>query len=319
MPSPTIPEARSETLWFDGDFIPWDQARVHVLSHALHYGTSVFEGIRCYATANGPAISRLEEHVRRFLHSAKIIRMPLPYTLDELGRACSEAVAVNEMGECYIRPIAFRGAGEMGVLPKNCPTHVAIGVWPWGAYLGEEGLKQGIDTMVSTWTKVAPNTIPAQAKIGGAYVMATVAKIEAVEAGCAEAILLDSDGRVAEGTGENIFVVYQGRIITPPLSNSILGGITRRSVMQLAVERGYEVVEQAVSRELLYMADELFFSGTAAEVTPIRTVDRLPVGTGKPGPITLRLQEDFFDIVKGRVDDRHRWLTPVAPAGAAVD
>jgi branched-chain amino acid aminotransferase len=245
--------------------------------------------------------------------------MEIPYSVDELLQACVDSVEVSGLPECYIRPLVFRGAGEMGVLPRNCPVHTAIAVWPWGAYLGAEGLTEGVDVMVSSWQRVAPNTIPAMAKIGGAYVLSQLAKMEAVRYGYVEAIMLDADGRISEGTGENVFVVLDGRIMTPPLSSSILGGITRNSVITLAKERGYDFVEQTLNREILYMAQEVFMTGTAAEVTPIRSVDRLPVGTGKPGPVTMALQEDFFDLVRGKVADRHRWLTPVAPAAVPAD
>lgn len=319
MAAPKSPLARSEKIWFDGDLIPWDQAQVHVLSHVLHYGSSVFEGIRCYNGKNGPQVFRLAEHIDRLYFSAKVIRMDIPYTPAEFAKACRDTIAINELDECYLRPVVFRGAGAMGVLPKNCPTHCAVAVWPWGAYLGDEALTEGIDIMISTWTKMAPNTIPSMAKIGGAYVLSTLAKMEAVRQGYAEAILLDTNGRVSEGSGENVFAVFDGQLVTTPLSNSILGGITRDTVIALAADRGMEVKEQTLSREALYLADELFFTGTAAEITPIRSIDRLEVGTGRPGPVTLSLQEHFFDILRGKKPDRHGWLTPVAPASIVAD
>ncbi len=315
MPLPKAPPARSQLIWFDGDFVPWADANVHVLSHVIHYGSSVFEGIRTYATPEGPAVFRLREHVRRLLFSARVTRIDLEYGQEVLENACLETVSRNGFDSCYIRPVVFRGAGAMGVFPRDCPTHTVIAAWPWGAYLGPDGIEQGIDVMVSTWRKMPPNTLPALAKIGGAYVLASLAKMEAVRLGYVEALLLDTEGRVSEGTGENLFVVLDGRIITPPLSHSILGGITRVSVIELAKDHGLEVAEQPVSRAALHMAEELFFTGTAAEVTPIRSVDGIPVGNGKPGPVTRKLQQDFFNIVNGRVPDRHGWLTHVA-AGA---
>jgi len=319
MPAPGNPSPRSEKIWFDGDLVGWNEARVHVLSHVLHYGSSVFEGIRCYRTESGPAIFRLREHIKRLMFSAKVVRIEMPFGAEAIEQACVETIAANGLEECYIRPLVFRGAGAMGVLPRDCPTHVAIAVWPWGAYLGPEALEQGIDAMISTYSKLSPNSIPALAKVGGAYVLASMAKQESVRLGYAEAILLDSAGRVAEGTGENLFAVIEGRLYTPPLSNSILGGITRRSVLKIALDRNIPVVEQVLSREMLYMADELFMTGTAAEVTPIRSVDDIQVGTGKPGPITRVLQEDFFAVVKGKVADRYGWLTPVARAEVPAD
>ncbi len=312
MPVPKSPEARSETIWFDGDFVPWADAKVHILSHVIHYGSSVFEGIRCYNTPDGPAIFRLSDHVKRLFFSAKVIRIEIPFTEEEITEACIEAVQRNEFESCYIRPVVLRGAGAMGVLPRDNPIHTAIAVWPWGAYLGPEALEKGIDVIVSTWRKMPPNTLPALAKIGGAYVLASVAKMEAVRLGYAEALMLDTEGRVAEGTGENLFAVIEGKLVTPPLSYSILGGITRRSIMQLAVDNGIEVAEQPLSRALIYMAEELFFTGTAAEVTPIRSVDGTVVGAGRPGPVTKLLQKQFFEIVNGRAPDRHGWLTQTA-------
>jgi branched-chain amino acid aminotransferase len=314
---PAAPKPQAEFIWFDGDLVPWADARVHVLSHVLHYGSSVFEGIRCYETPDGPAVFRLPDHVERLFFSARVMRMEFSYSPDEILEACLETIRRNEFLSCYIRPLIFRGAGAMGVLPRDNPCHVTIATWPWGAYLGKEGLEEGIDVMVSSWRKMPPNTIPPLAKIGGAYVLGSLAKMEAVRLGYAEALLLDTDGRVAEGSGENLFAVVNGRLQTPPLSHSVLCGITRRSVMELAGERGIEVVEQPMSRAALYMAEELFFTGTAAEVTPIRSVDGIPVGNGKVGPITRMLQQDFFNIVNGRVPDRHRWLTPARKATGA--
>ncbi len=306
---PASPKPQAEFIWFDGDLVPWSEARVHVLCHVLHYGSSVFEGIRCYETPDGPAVFRLQDHVDRLFFSARVLRMDMPYTPEQIHEACLETIRRNEFLSCYIRPLAFRGAGAMGVLPKDCPSHVMIATWPWGAYLGKEGIEDGIDVMVSSWRKMPPNTIPPLAKIGGAYVLGSLAKMEAVRLGYAEALLLDTEGRVAEGSGENLFAVIQGRLQTAPLSHSVLCGITRRSIMKLAKERGIEVLEQPMSRAALYMAEEMFLTGTAAEVTPIRSVDGMAVGDGKVGPVTRAMQQDFFDIVNGKVPDRHGWLT----------
>jgi branched-chain amino acid aminotransferase len=317
MPIPPPPPSKAEYIWFDGDFVPWEAAQVHVLSHVIHYGSSVFEGIRCYKTPDGPGVFRLREHVARLLYSAKVARIELRFSEEELFQGCLDAVRRNGFEACYIRPVVFRGAGSMGVLPRDNPIHVAIATWDWGAYLGHEGIEQGVDVMVSTWRKQPPGTLPAGVKFGGGYTLSTLAKIEATRLGFAEAVLLDTEGRVAEGTGENIFAVLDGRLMTPPLAYSILGGITRKSVIQLAADHGIPVSEEPLTRDMLYMAEELFFSGTAAEITPIKSVDNLPVGKGKRGPITRKLQSDFFDIVNGRAPDRHDWLTRV-PAGSRL-
>ena len=319
MPVPPSPTPRAASIWFDGELVPWNDARVHVLSHVLHYGSSVFEGIRCYATADGPAVFRLREHIDRMMFSARVLRLEMPFDRETLIEACLASVRENGFDACYIRPLAFRGAGAMGVLPKGCPTHVIVAAWEWGAYLGDEGMQQGIDVGVSSYNKVAPNTFLALAKIGGAYVTASLAKQEAVRHGYAEGILLDTEGRAAEGTGENLFAMLDGRLVTPPLGHSVLGGITRRSVIRLAEDRGIPVVEQTLSREALLLAEELFFTGTAAEITPIRSVDGLPVGAGRPGPVTRQLQDDFFAVVRGETPDRHGWLTRVQPLAAPAD
>ena len=317
MPIPPPPASRAEYIWFDGDFVPWESAQVHVLSHVIHYGSSVFEGIRCYKTPDGPAVFRLSEHVQRLLYSAKVARIELRFSEDDLFQGCLDAVRRNGFEACYIRPIAFRGAGGMGVLPRDNPIHVAIATWDWGAYLGHDGIEQGVDVMVSTFRKQPPGTLPAAVKFGGGYTLSTLAKLEAARLGFAEAVLLDTEGRVAEGTGENIFAVLDGKLLTPPLAYSILGGITRRSVIQLAADHRIKVSEEPMTRDMLYMAEEIFFSGTAAEITPVKSVDNLPVGKGKRGPITRKLQTDFFDIVNGRAPDRHGWLTRV-PSGSRL-
>jgi branched-chain amino acid aminotransferase len=302
----------TEKMWHNGRFINWDDAKVHVLSHTLHYGSSVFEGIRCYSTPAGPAIFRAADHIRRLTDSARIYRMEdIGYTSTQVIDAMTELVRVNHMDSCYIRPIAFRGYGEMGVLPFHNPIEVYIACWEWGKYLGPEALAEGVDVCVSSWTRLAPNTLPAMAKASANYMNSQLIKMEAVTNGYAEGIALDAAGYVSEGSGENIFVARNGKLYTPPLGTSALPGITRDSVLCLARDAGIEVVEQAVPREMLYIADEVFFTGTAAEITPIRSVDRIKVGSGRRGPIAERLQKRFFSIIRSEAEDRYGWLTPV--------
>jgi branched-chain amino acid aminotransferase len=309
----------TEKIWHNGRFIRWDEATIHVLSHVVSYGSSVFEGIRCYATPSGPAVFRLREHIRRMFDSAKIYRMEnLGYSAEQLGEAMLELVRVNKMDSCYIRPIVLRGYGEMGVNPLKNPIDVYIACWSWGKYLGEEALAEGVDVCVSSWTRIAPNTLPALAKAGANYMNSQLMKMEALANGYSEGIALDAAGYVSEGSGENIFVVRDGKIHTPPLGASVLPGITRDSVLLLARELGIPLVETIIPRELLYIADEVFFSGTAAEITPIRSIDRIPIGKGRRGPLAEKLQKEFFAIVNGTKPDRHGWLTPVhagQPAG----
>jgi len=302
---------KSDYIWFDGKFVPWDEAKVHVLSHALHYGSSVFEGIRCYETAQGPAVFCLTQHVARMFRSCKIYRMEIPYSPAQVSQAILDTVARNDMRSCYIRPLIFRGYGELGVEPRRSPLQLVIAVWQWGAYLGPEAVEQGVDVGVSSWRRMAPDTFPAAAKVGGHYTNSQLVRMEAAEHGYAEGIALDIFGYVSEGSGENIFIVQDGVLYTPPLSASILGGVTRGCVMTLALEQGYEVREALISREQLYIADEIFFTGTAAEITPIRSVDHIAIGPGRRGPITAKLQAEFFKIVSGQAPDRHHWLTPV--------
>lgn len=304
----------TEKIWHNGRFIAWDEARIHVLAHVVSYGSSVFEGLRCYDTQRGPAIFRLREHTRRLLDSAKIYRIPVSYSLEELMQAQVELVRVNRLRSCYIRPIILRGYGGMGVLPANNPTEVFLACWEWGKYLGEEALASGVDVCVSSWNRMAPNTFPALAKAGGNYINSQLIRMEAHQDGYAEGIALGPDGLVSEGSGENLFVVRDGCLFTPPVSAGILPGITRDSILTLAREAGIPVVETNIPREMLYIADEIFFTGTAAEITPVRSVDRIPVGSGRRGPITEQLQRAFFDIVEGRVEDRYGWLTPVPAA-----
>jgi branched-chain amino acid aminotransferase len=305
---------KSEFIWFDGEFVPWDEAKVHVLSHVLHYGSSVFEGIRCYETTSGPAVFRLHDHVKRMYDSCKIYRMEIPYLPDQIAQAILDTVDKNKLSSCYIRPLVFRGYGQLGLSPRNSPVQVIIGAWKWGAYLGEEGLEQGVDVGVSSWRRMAPDTFPAAAKAGGHYTNSQLINMEAADHGYAEGIALDVYGYVCEGPGENIFIVRDGVLYTPPLAASILGGITRNCIITLAREQGYEVVETLIAREQLYTADEIFFSGTAAEITPIRSVDHIVIGPGRRGPITAKLQAEFFNIVLGKTADRHHWLSPVRPA-----
>lgn len=301
----------TEKIWHNGRFIAWNEAQIHVLSHVVSYGSSVFEGVRCYETQNGPAIFRLREHTRRLLDSAKIYRFPVDYTLDQLVEAQIELVRLSGLRSCYIRPIVLRGYGGVGVLPVNNPTEIYMACWEWGKYLGEEALAEGVDVCISSWNRIAPNTLPALAKAGANYMNSQLIRMEAHHNGYAEGIALDSEGRISEGSGENIFVVRDGKILTPPLGSSALPGITRDSVMTLARDLGVPLVESVIPREMLYIADEVFFTGTAAEVTPIRSIDRIQVGSGRRGPITEKLQKAFFELVEGKAADKYGWLTPV--------
>ncbi|MCO5352426.1 MAG: branched-chain amino acid transaminase [Bryobacteraceae bacterium] len=301
----------TEKIWHNGRFIPWNDATIHVLSHVVSYGSSVFEGVRCYETAKGPAVFRLREHTRRLLDSSKIYRIPVDYTLDQLVSAQIELIQLNKLRSCYIRPIILRGYGGVGVLPVNNPTEIYLACWEWGKYLGPEALAEGVDVCISSWTRIAPNTLPALAKAGANYMNSQLIRMEAHHNGYAEGIALDANGCISEGSGENLFVVRDGKIITPPLGSSVLPGITRDTVVTLARELGLEIVESVIPRELLYIADEVFFTGTAAEVTPIRSVDKIQIGAGRRGPITEKLQTAFFDLVEGKAEDKHGWLTPV--------
>jgi branched-chain amino acid aminotransferase len=301
----------TEQIWHNGRFIPWNDAKIHVLAHVVSYGSSVFEGIRCYTTPNGPAVFRLKEHIRRMVDSAKIYRMELPYTAGQLADAMTELVRVNRLDACYLRPIALRGYGDIGVHGGRNPIDVFIACWEWGKYLGEEALAQGVDVCISSWTRIAPNTLPALAKAGANYMNSQLIRMEAQINGYAEGIGLDAAGYVSEGSGENIFVVRDGKIHTPPLGASVLPGITRDTVIRLAERIGLPLIETIVPREMLYIADEVFFTGTAAEVTPIRSVDRITVGKGVRGPVTERLQREFFGIINGAIPDTEGWLTPV--------
>jgi branched-chain amino acid aminotransferase len=312
----------AKLIWHNGRMIPWEQATVHVMAHALHYGSSVFEGIRVYKTPDGPKVFRLTAHMQRLFDSARIHRIAIPYDLQTLIGVCKDVVTANElMNGAYIRPIAFRGLGDVGLCPTpEHPVDVSVAAWKWGAYLGADGLEKGVDVCVSSWNRIAPNTIPALAKAGGNYLSSTLISAEAKRLGFAEGIALSTDGLVSEGAGENLFVIRGGKIYTPPSASSILTGITRDTVIQLASQLGIEIVEQSIPREMLYLADEMFFTGTAVEVTPIRSVDRIEIGEGHRGPITKQLQDAFFGLFSGESDDRHGWLEgldeqPVAAAG----
>lgn len=297
-------------IWFNGKMVPFEDANIHVLSHVIHYGSSVFEGIRCYDTDKGHAVFRLSAHMRRLVDSAKINRMEPRYDQAELEQAALDTIVNSGLGACYIRPVMYRGVGNMGVNPLSNPVETFIAVWEWGAYLGPKALEEGIDVQVASWSRMAPNTLPSMAKAAGNYVNASLVKMDAVLNGYVEGIMLSSTGYVAEGSGENLFVIRDGEIMTAPTSLSILHGITRDSVMRLARDRGYTVREGLIPREALYIADELFFTGTAAEITPIRTVDKHVIGSGRCGPITRDLQTAFFDIVRNG-NDPYGWLTPV--------
>jgi branched-chain amino acid aminotransferase len=299
-----------DKIWMNGKFVDWANAKVHVLSHVLHYGSSFFEGIRCYATKQGPAVFRLDEHIKRFINSAKIFRAEIPYSYEEIFDAILETIKVNNLESCYIRPIAYRGYDDIGVNPLNNPIDLAVAAYEWGSYLGKGAVENGIDVCVSSWRRSTPNSIPTMAKIGGAYMNSQLIKMEAIVNGYSEGIALDAQGYISEGSGENIFLVYEGIVFTPQISNAILPGVTRKSIIHLAKELGYEVKETNIMREMLYISDEVFFAGTAAEITPVRSVDKSIIGKGSKGKITGQLQEAFYDIVRNS-NDKYNWLTYV--------
>lgn len=307
-----MPQATVDYIWQNGNLVKWEDAQVHVLTHSLHYGSSVFEGLRCYKTSEGPAIFRLREHMERLERSAKMMYMDMPYSVDEMCKAVKEIVKTNNLEECYIRPLVFRGYGNMGVLPIGAPVEVIVACWPWGAYLGEEALAQGVKVQISSWRKHGINSLPPAIKAGGNYVNSSFAKMEAVRNGYDEAIMLNEVGNVCEGTGENIFIVKDNVLYTPPVSDGILEGITRDSLMAVARDEGYEVVEASLVRSQLYTADECFMTGSAAEMVPIRSVDDITVGAGQAGPVAQKLQKLFFAAVHGEVPAYKEWLTPVA-------
>jgi branched-chain amino acid aminotransferase len=301
---------KTENIWHNGKFVAWDDATIQVMSHVVNYGSSVFEGIRCYALPSGPAIFRAQEHIQRLVDSARIYRIDLDFTRDEIVSGMVELISRNGVWPCYIRPIVLRGYGEAGVNPFNSPTEVYICNYPWGKYLGSDA-SQGVDVCISSWTRLAPNTLPTMAKAGANYMNSQLIKMEAIINGYAEGIALDVNGFVSEGSGENLFVIRNGTLQTAPLGNSVLPGITRDSVLQIARDLGIPMVQQPIPREALYIADEVFFTGTAAEITPIRSVDKISVGKGVVGQITKAIQAEFYGIVRGEKSDRYNWLTPV--------
>lgn len=298
-------------IWMNGKLVKWEDAKIHVLSHVVHYGSSVFEGMRVYKTSDGPACFRLYDHTERLFNSAKIYRMEIPFTKEEVNKAILDIIGANNMEACYVRPVVYRGYGTLGVDPSQCSIDIAIAVWPWGQYLGEEALENGVSVCFSSWNRIAPNTMPAMAKAGANYMNSQLIKLEAISHGYAEGVALDVSGHVSEGSGENIFLVRRGALITPTFAASILPGITRSSVIRLAQDMGIKVIEQNVPREALYLADEVFFTGSAAEITPISQIDNIQVGNGKRGPITKKLQDAFFDIIEGKTEDKYNWLTPI--------
>jgi len=308
----------TEWIWRDGEFVRWADAQVHVLAHSMQFGSSIFEGIRCYETAAGPAIFRLHDHLQRMVNSCRIYRIELPYSIDDLVLAACQLVDRNRLTSCYVRPMVVRGYGAAGMVPFDSPIEVYIPCWPWGAYLGEGALENGVDACVSSWHRMAPNTLPAAAKAAGNYLGGQLIKMEALANGYGEAIALGPAGMLSEGSGQNVFVVQGGTLYTPPIDGTLLTGITRATVLTLAQESGIPVREQPLPREMLYAADEVFVTGTASEVTPIRSVDRIVVGTGKRGPITERLQQRYFQVVTGADDDPHGWLTNVRAETAAA-
>lgn len=306
-----MPFEEVKKIWMNGRLVDFADAKIHVLTHALHYGSGLFEGIRCYETKNGPAVFRLDEHLRRLYDSARIYRMEIPYSQEDFKAACLEIIRANEFNDCYLRPLVYRGFHSLGVHPAKCPVDVMIAAWIWGKYLGAEGFEKGVDVRVASWNRMAPNTFPALAKATANYMNSILIRTEASADGYAEGIALDVNGYVSEGSGENVFLVRDNRILTPPLGASILAGITRDTIIRLARDLGFEVVETLIPREALYAADELFLTGTAAEVTPVRSVDRIPIGAGRRGPITERIQKEYFAYIGGEIPDRYNWLTPV--------
>jgi branched-chain amino acid aminotransferase len=311
------PLTATQWIWRDGEFVAWADAHVHVLSHSMQYGSSAFEGIRCYSTPRGPAIFRLEDHLGRLTNSCRIYRMELKYSVDELVAACCELVERNQLDACYIRPMVIRGYGAAGMVPFDSPVEVYLPCWPWGAYLGAGALENGVDACVSSWNRVAPNTLPAMAKMAGNYLSGQLVKMEALANGFAEGIALGPDGRLSEGSGQNVFVVHRGTLYTPTVNGTLLHGVTRDTILTLARDAEIPVREESLPREMLYAADEIFFTGTAAEVTPVRSVDRITIGNGRPGPITQQLQQRYLDAARGASEDRHGWLTYVRAEKAA--
>ena len=304
-----MPLPECDKIWFNGELVDWHDAQIHVLSHVVHYGSSVFEGIRCYKTEKGSAVFRLDEHVSRLFDSAKIYRMEIPYTQEEVTQAILETIRVNKLEACYIRPVVFRGYETLGVDPMGCPVDAVIAVWEWGEYLGEAALKNGVSVCTSSWNRMAPNTLPFLAKAGGNYLNSQLVRIEANMNGYDEGIVLGTDGLVSEGSGENIFAIKNGSIVTPESHFGILPGITRHTAITLMRDLGMKVEQRGIPREFLYIADEVFFTGTAAEITPIRAIDKIKIGAGERGPITAQIQDAFFKVIRAEVEDKHGWLT----------
>lgn len=311
---------RQETgalVWKNGELIPWAEATTHVMSHVVNYGSCVFDGMRCYNTKRGPGLFRLDAHIERLFNSCSIYRMKVPYTPEEIMNVCCQIVPVNRFDECYVRPLVFRGYGPFGVDPFPAPIEVVVCAWKWGKYLGPEALENGVDVCVSSWTRNAPNTLPSMAKAAGNYMNSQLIKMEAIVNGYVEGIALDPEGHISEGSGENVFLVKNGTVMTPPLYSTILPGITRDSVIKICEMLGIPVLERAIPREMLYLADEVFFTGSAAEITPIRSVDKVEIGSGKRGPITAKIQKEFFGIISGESEDVFGWLHPVEAAACA--
>ncbi len=302
---------KADKIWMDGELVNWEDAKIHILSHVIHYGSGVFEGIRCYNSKNGSVVFRLKEHIKRLFDSAKIFRMLPDYTPEDIKKAIIDTLKANNLKEAYIRPLIYRGFGTLGLNPFNAPINVMIAAWDWGTYLGNDALEKGISVKVSSWNRAAPNTFPSMAKITGNYSNSQLIKIDALQDGYDEGIALDSYGFVSEGSGENIFIVRDGVIFTPPTNSSILPGITRHSIFVLARELGITIKQHVLPREALYVSDEVFMTGTAAEITPVTKIDNIKISDGKVGPITKKLQKEFFDIITGKSEDRHNWLTKV--------
>ncbi len=302
---------KADKIWMDGEFVRWEDAKIHILSHVIHYGSGIFEGIRCYNSKKGPVIFRLKDHIKRLYDSAKVFRMVPKYSPQEIEKAIIDTIKVNKLKEAYIRPLIYRGYGTIGLNPFDSPVQVMIAAWEWGRYLGEEALEKGISVKIASWQRAAPNTFPSMAKITGNYANAQLIKIDALQDGYDEGIALDSYGYVSEGSGENVFIVRNGVIFTPPTSSSILPGITRHCIFVLARELGITIKQHVLPRESLYVADEVFMTGTAAEITPVTKIDNIIISDGKVGPVTRKLQNEFFAIIKGEVEDRHNWLSKI--------
>ncbi|PWT90280.1 MAG: branched chain amino acid aminotransferase [Acidobacteria bacterium] len=304
-------EGKSEKIWYNGKFVNWDDCKIHIGSHVIHYGSALFGGMRCYKTKHGSAVFRMPDHTKRLIDSCKIYRMDPKYSQQDFNEAILETIRINKMKACYVRPIVYRGYESLGVNPFPCPIDAAIMVWEWGKYLGPGALENGVDVCVSSWNRMMPNTFPAMAKASANYMNSQLIRMEAIVGGFTEGIALDNNGHVSEGSGENIFLIYKGKVWTPHLASSVLSGITRDTVITIAHDLGYEVLEESIPREMLYIADEVFMTGTAAEITPVRSIDKISIGTGKRGPVTERIQNEFFGIISGERPDIHGWLIPV--------